>query len=56
MQARQIPEPLRPPERRCRLRAAVLLGVLIAANAAAVSFPGRVPNDQEVPSLAPMLE
>lgn len=39
-----------------QLGALVLTGVLIAADAGAVSFPGRVPNDQDVPSLAPMLE
>lgn len=33
-----------------------MLGLLIAADAGAKSFPGRVPNDQEVPSLAPMLQ
>ena len=34
---------------------AVLIA-LIAADAAAVSFPGRVPDDEDMPSLAPMIE
>ena len=39
-----------------RLCVAMLAGALIAVDAGAVSFPGRTPDDQDMPSLAPMLE